>query len=217
MFQFRRAQEVAGPTLPDTEACDLLLLLGAAEAGAGDWAASRHTFENAAALARTLDCPERFARAALGFKGMMWATNPADYTAIAMLEDSRSLLRPEHRALEVELLSAISRSLYYSREVDRARTYSKKALRLARLLRDDRLHAVALEAHTVCLLRPDTTPALHRSIDIFLGFAGRTRDPHLLFNAKIFKQLSHLIAGNIAEADLYLSEAATSWYSTPLW
>ncbi len=73
VFQFRRAQEISGTSLTEVESCDLLLRLGAAEAGAGEWTRSRRTFEDAAALARRIDCPARFARAALGFKGMMWA------------------------------------------------------------------------------------------------------------------------------------------------
>ncbi|HSP97610.1 MAG TPA: BREX system ATP-binding domain-containing protein, partial [Candidatus Dormibacteraeota bacterium] len=71
VFQLRRAQEISGTSLTELESCDLLLRLGAAEAGAGEWARSRRTFEDAAAVARRINCPERLAHAALGFKGMM--------------------------------------------------------------------------------------------------------------------------------------------------
>lgn len=208
VFQFRRAQEMCWTTFSDTEACDLLLRLGAAEAGAGASASSRHTFENAAAFARRLECPQRFTRAALGFKGLMWATIPVDYAAVALLEEARSRLTDACEPLEVQLLASLSKSLYYSHHTDRARQYSERASLLAATQGDPRLKAIALETHAVTLLRPDTTDALLAVTSALTRYAEELRDPDLLFNANLFRQFSLLTTGDIWQADQALLEAA---------
>lgn len=209
ILQFRRAQDAYGPTLSDRDTCDILLKLGAAQTGAGALALSRHTFECAATLARRADCPERLTRAALGFRGMMWATIPADLPAISLLEDARTRLKEYCQHLEVELLCALSKSLYYSHHVTRAHNYSSRASRLAAGLGDQRLEAIALEAHAVCLLRPDRIDALLASADDLAQRAEALGDAELLFNSRIFRQFGLLTIGDTQAADRELLEAAS--------
>jgi hypothetical protein len=209
ILQFRRAQDAYGPTLSDRETCDILLKLGPAQTGAGALSLSRHTFECAATLARQIDCPERFTRAALGFRGMMWATIPADLPAISLLEEARTRLKEHCDHLEVELLCALSKSLYYSHHITKARDYSQMASYLAARLGDDRLNAIALETHAVSLLRPDRIDELLASADDLLQRAEALDDPELLFNARIFRQFGLLTVGNVRAADHDLLEAAS--------
>lgn len=215
VFQFRRARELLGATLTQVESCDLLLSLGAAEAGAGEWARSRRTFEDAAAGARRLGSAQRLARAALGFKGMMWATIPVDTDAITLLEEARTTLGEGSPALEVQLLSALSRSLYFSHETERARRYSDRAVEVASSIPDDRLHAVAIEAHTVGLLQPTKSQELLDSATTLIELSDRIQDAELRFNARIFRQYGLLSLGLQTEADTELGLASQIADSTP--
>jgi len=209
ILQFRRAQDAYGPTLSERETCDILLKLGPAQTGAGAISLSRHTFECASTLARRIDCPERFTRAAIGFRGMMWATIPADLAAISLLEEARTRLKEHCEHLEIELLCALSKSLYYSHHTAKARDYSQMASQLAGRLGDERLEALALEAHAVCLLRPDRIDDLLASADDLLLRAESLGDPELRFNARILRQFGLLTIGDIRAADHELLEATS--------
>lgn len=201
VYQLRRAHEVAGTSLTDVERCDLLLNLGAAEAAAGEWARSRRIFEDAAASARRINCPIRLARAALGFKGMMWATAPVDTDAVDLLEEARATIPDDHVALRVELLSVLSRSLYFSVHNHRSKNYSDAALALALATHDIRLRAIALESHTVTLLQPGRALDLLSAAATMIDLADGTGDFHLRFNARIFRQFGLLTIGRLSEAD----------------
>lgn len=214
VFQFRRALGILGTSSPDREACDLLLRLGAAEAGAGEWALSRRTFEDAAAIARRLACPDRLSRAALGFRGMMWATNPVDSDAIELLEEARLKLAKGSLSLQIEVLSVLSRSLYFSTDKPRARQYSDTALALASKAGDNRLSVIALEAHIVTFLQPGQSNELLRAAETLLRLSDTLSDPQYRFNANIFRQFALLSLGRLAEADAELelvSKLATSY------
>ena len=58
--------------------------------------------------------PEQLARAAIGFKGTMAATGPADQEAIMLLEETLQALADGDRALRVMILSALAMGLYFT-------------------------------------------------------------------------------------------------------
>ena len=205
---FSRAKELIGTHSTDSEACDLLLLLGAAQAAAGEWAAARRTFEDAASRARHANDAPRFARAALGFKGLMWATIPVDQDAVAYLEEARERLSQDHPPLQVEVLSALSRALYFTNDTELPNTYSAEAVALATSTGGDQARAVALEAYTVRQLEPARTHAVHASATELLRLGSRLPDALVSFHARIFRQSSLLAHGNTLEADTDLSYAA---------
>lgn len=213
--QLRRAQALSGAVFSQPDSCDLLLKLGAAEAGAGEWAQSRRTFEDAAALARRLRSPERLARAALGFKGLMWGTIPVDCEAITLLEEAQMRLGDRFPSLTVEILSALSRSLYFSPNNARADMYSASALGLASHLSDTRLHAHAIETHSLTLLRPGRTHELLDSASTLLELGDDIRDPQVRFNARMFRQFGLLSTGRLIDADHELELAAQISESSP--
>jgi tetratricopeptide (TPR) repeat protein len=201
---FRRAQEISGSSLTELEQCDLLLHLGSAESSVGEWSRSRSTFEDAAAIARRVGCSARLARAALGFKGTMWATNPVDTDAVDLLEEALQQLGSKDAILQVELLSALSRSLYFSPDKLRARIYADRAVSLAFQNSNKRLQAVALEAQTVNLLQPGRSHELLKAAGVLVALGDRLRDAELRFNARIFRQHGLLTLGRLAEADTEL-------------
>lgn len=221
VFHLRRAQELCGPSCSDTEACDLLLHLGAAEAGAGDWARSRRTFADAAALARRIDSPERLARAALGFKGLMLGTIPVDTEAVALLQEVQSLLGANHPSISVELYAALSLALYFSEDPQPVYHYSDLAMDLARSLNSDRLTAVALCARTMANLRPHGVASVTRDAEDLLHLGLRLHDPMISFQARISRHWLLLAQGNGLQATQELSRAtelaAKTRHPRPLW
>jgi tetratricopeptide (TPR) repeat protein len=215
VFQLQRAQETHGALLTPRESCELLLDLGAAEAGAGAWAQSRRTFEDAAVIARQISSPEHLARAALGFRGMMWGTIPVDSDAITRLEEARIQIGDKFPTLQVELLSALSRSLYFSTEAPRAQTYSEQALQIAAHISDRKIIANALETHAVTLLRPGTAHDLLAASATLLDLGDELRDPQVRFNARMFRQFALLSLGRINEANNDLEHAIQIAHSAP--
>ena len=220
--QLRRAQELSGPTVSDSERCDLMLLLGAAEAGAGDWARSRRTFEDAAALARRLDSPERLARAALGFKGMMLGTIPVDVEAVTLLQEAQARLGASHPELSVELYAALSLTLYFGEDADLCHHYSDLSMDLAQsLLNNDRLFAVALNTRTMANLRPHGVSIVRRDADELLRLGLRLHDPMISFQARICRYWTLLTLCNAQQAAQELTRATQLAHETrhprPLW
>jgi hypothetical protein len=200
VFQFRRAQEMCWTILVDGERCDLLLLLGAAEAGAGEWGGSRYTFDEAAALARALDSPDRFARAALGFKGLMSGTLPIDVEAITLLQEALERLSDDHPSLRVHVCSAISDSLYFSDDRERILYYSQLATDLAHTLNDDRARASALTAAILADWRPSEAGRLKAHADELLRLGIRCRDSFTAFHSRMFRYWSLSTLGRTREA-----------------
>lgn len=200
VVQLRRALDLSGGTCSDTDTCDRLLLLGAAEAGAGEWASSRRTFEDAAALARRVDCPERLARAALGFKGMMLATSPVDVEAVSLLQEAQLKLAQDHPDLSVELLSALGTSLYFADDPNLSTTHSALAIDLALRLNDERLLGIALLARLLAAMRPADWATVPRDADDLLDIGMRLRNRTTSFHARIFRYWHLLTSGLSAEA-----------------
>lgn len=220
VVQLRRALDLSGGTCSDTDTCDRLLLLGAAEAGAGEWASSRRTFEDAAALARRVDCPERLARAALGFKGMMLATSPVDVEAVSLLQEAQAALR-EHSELKVEVFAALSLCLYFSEDQHSVRLYSDQAMDLARSLGNNRLTAVALCSRTMSNLRPSGVSRVQQDANDLLHLGLQLRDPMISLHARICRYWVSLTRGDGHQAAQELAQATKiadkTRHPRPLW
>src|SRR5262249_26455006 len=87
--QYERALEIAGNvSITPSFHCELLLSFGEAQAQAGLWMNSRETFAKAAAEARALRQWSLFAKAAIGFKGLMGSTIPMDAPSVALLREA---------------------------------------------------------------------------------------------------------------------------------
>jgi predicted ATPase len=207
VFQLRRARELSGPALSDSECCDVMLLLGAAEAGAGEWARSRRTFEDAAALARRIESPDRFARAALGFKGMMLGTIPVDVEAVALLREALERIDGAYPALRVELYAALSTALYFSHKQHLTAHYSDIATACARALEDDRLTAIALEARLLANLRPETGHLVRHDAEHLLRLGERLHSPITRFYARVSRYWHLVTYGHPQEAAKELHRA----------
>ncbi len=201
-----RAIQLCGPTTEASDRCELLLLLGAAQGGAGDWMGSRRSFRDASALARHLDDPSYFSRAAIGFKGVMLATIPVDADAVLLLEEACERAK-HHGPLLVELLAALTGSLHFSESPSIAERHARKAFRLAKGLRDERLDAIATQARALSLWRPEHVAEVVKLSAKLTRLAVRLQDPFLEFQAAIFRHSGLLVLGRIDDSDYELDRA----------
>lgn len=205
---FRRAQHISTARADEPETCEILLLLGGSLAASGDWAAARVTFADASDLARQSNDRPRLARAALGFKGLMSGTIPVDSAAVAMLDEAHHRLDNDYPALRVEILSALSRSLYFAGDPTSVDSYSSEALRIAIDLRDDPLRGVALEARSLAQWQPGLVDQLSDTTAEILSIGTRSHDPLLSFHARMLRFWIFATRGQMHHADLELLAAA---------
>jgi predicted ATPase len=125
--------------------CELLLGLGEAHRQASRVRAARDAYRRAGALARRLGEAEQFARAALGFAGIVIGVE-VDGEVIAVLEEALAVAAPLPRALHAMLLSRLALELYFSPDAARRAWISAEAVAVARESGDRRALAHALEA-----------------------------------------------------------------------
>jgi tetratricopeptide (TPR) repeat protein len=125
--------------------CELLLGLGEAHRQASRGRAAREAYRRAGALARRLGEAELFARAALGFAGIVIGVE-VDDEVIAVLEEALAIAAPLPRALHAMLLSRLALELYFSPDTTGRAWISAEAVAVARESGDRRALAHALEA-----------------------------------------------------------------------
>lgn len=211
---FQRVLGQPSGTIDDQTRCDLLLALGESQAGAGFWLESRSTFARAATAARTLMNPRALARAAIGYKGLMGATTPPDMDAIALLQEAADLLSKaeyledtDDARLLVQVLSALSRSLYFANVPGEMMRHSEDALLTAQTLGDEELVLVALEARITSLWRPCTVGNLLPMATDLLKRSERLGSKEIAFNARLYRRYCFLTQGDVAASHQELCHA----------
>jgi DNA-binding SARP family transcriptional activator len=139
---------------------ELLLALGEARARAGDVAAAKSTFLEAAELAERLGLPDQLGRAALGYGGrIVWDVQRGDEQLQPLLERALRLLGEEDDPLRVRLLSRLAagplRDPHFPSE--RRHALGRDALAMARRLDDPSTLAYALAASIAAQHGPAST------------------------------------------------------------
>jgi DNA-binding SARP family transcriptional activator len=151
----------------DDVRCDLLLALGDARARAGDTAASRAAYRDAAALAERQDMPDRLARAAIGYGGrFLWEVARDDEHIVPLLERAIAALGDDDHPLRVRLLVRLAGGpLRDSRfPPERKAALSAEALAIARRIGDPATIAYAIHGYILGRHAPD-----HRSAQLDLA------------------------------------------------
>ena len=203
-----RALEVGGPTITPERLCELLLLLGDAQALSGRWTESRRSFERAAVEARLSGSPAQFARAAIGFNGIVGNTNPVDEAAVSLLRDALSRLGVEDSALHVRVLRAITHALYFAdaeAEMDR---YSVQAVEIAERLTDGELVRIGLDARLIRLMRPAYLDEMFGVATQLLDMSVKASDKEMAFRGRLARHVCLLQRGDLAAASRELDRAA---------
>jgi tetratricopeptide (TPR) repeat protein len=217
---FARALEVADDKGP------LLLARGDALLRAGEPAAARACFSEAAALARAGGDPALLARAALGHAGLGVTIIDLDEAAVALLEEALAALGESEPVLRSELLARLAVELYYAPSRDRSEALSSQAVAVARLGDSPRAVAAALNARHVALWRPDRLRERRDTADAMIEAARAAGDAALELQARNWRVVDLFEAGDIAEwrAEVRrhgelaarLRMPTFTWY-TPLW
>jgi DNA-binding SARP family transcriptional activator len=141
--------------------CELLLALGDTQARAGETAASKQAFREAAELARVDGLPEHLARAALGYGGrIIWDVSRDDDYLASVLQAALAALGDEDSTLRVRLLTRLAAGPYRDASYAAATraTLSQEALEMARRIGDPGTLAYALTGYMTSRHSPSFTP-----------------------------------------------------------
>jgi DNA-binding SARP family transcriptional activator len=204
---------------------ELAALLGDARNRAGDRAAARVAFAEAAASARAAGDPELLARAALGAGGLGVTIGPTDQQLVGLLEEAAAGLAPGATALRARLLGRLATELYYEDRV-RADALSREAVEAARACGDPGAIATALNARRVAIWDIDHVDERLETATAIVAEAERAGDLELALQGRNWRVLDLMELGRIdearAEIDAYAAGADAlglphvRWY-VPLW
>jgi DNA-binding SARP family transcriptional activator/tetratricopeptide (TPR) repeat protein len=152
---YDRALEVLGKTARDElQICDLLLSRGKVQLRAGRLDEAEETFAGAADIARRAGAVDRFALAALGYKGMYTAAGEVDKQRIDLLQEAEAALGSDDSPLRVRVLAGLSHSLLWLAP-DRALELTGEAVAMARRLEDPTAMREALGGRHAALLHAE--------------------------------------------------------------
>jgi tetratricopeptide (TPR) repeat protein len=130
---YRRALDTLERTESRDDAlrCELLLALGEAHNRAGEVQRGKKEFFQAADLARTLDRTDFFARAALGYGGVLPPSTEPDLRGIALLKEALDRYAEED-SVRAQALARLAQWLYYVSPRPERAALCDEALRIAR-------------------------------------------------------------------------------------
>jgi tetratricopeptide (TPR) repeat protein len=204
-----QALSLGGPA--DARRCELLLALGEAQEQVGDFARARHTFGEAAAIARRLGDRDALARAALG-PGGQWAlkltSSIFEKSDVPLLEEALGVVPAGDGALRSRLLARLGLSLCFAGTSERGEVFSREGVDMARRVGDVPALAHALSARHAVLLAPEHLEARLGVASEVVRLAQETGDLELALRGHILRMYDLSELGEIAAAEL---ETARYW------
>jgi transcriptional regulator with XRE-family HTH domain/tetratricopeptide (TPR) repeat protein len=213
----RRALELLDRFGPEDQSlrCELLLDLANAHDRAGEYAARDERLAEAAEVARRLGDGELFARAALGYGGILPAAVRADLRAQALLEEALTRLGDKGDAgngARATVLARLAHWLHNVRRYPERLELSDRSVAIARAAGDPRMLATVLLHRCWALDGPDdVADALTVATEI-LGIGAALDDPELRLEglrirlAAQFENGEHSAAVRTADAMKTLAE-----------
>jgi len=213
---FRRALELLDRFGPADQAlrCELLLDLAGAHDRAGEYAFRDERFAEAADTARRLGSDELFARAALGYGGILPASVRPDLRAQALLEEALERLGDQDDGTRATILARLAHWLHNVRPYPERLALSDRSVALARGAQDRRTLATVLLHRCWALDGPgDVSDSVTVAGEV-LKIGAELGDPALTLEglriqlAAQFENGSHSAAVQTAEEMKTLAEAA---------
>jgi tetratricopeptide (TPR) repeat protein len=156
------------PLASAEDACELLLLSGAAYAMAGRLAEARERCERAIELAREAKLPELLIRAAQQLRPTVWIAQMPDALAERALQDALAMLPETASAARSRALGQLAYLPPCSLNLEASEQLSNEALGLARSTHDTTLVLVAQRARLFALSGADTIDEQLRTADEIL-------------------------------------------------
>ena len=184
------------------ERCELLLELGDAQARSGDEGGAKDTFLRAAAAARTLQAPELFARAALGYGGrFLWARAGSDEHLVPLLEEALEALSGEDAPLRVKLMARLAGALRDQHEREPRDALGREAVAMARRLGDVETLSYALDGWCWAIFWPENPEQRMEILTELLSITERGSDPERALQARYYRGVGiPLELGDLATA-----------------
>lgn len=181
--------------------CDLLLLLGEAEAKSGALARAREAFQMAAAVARELGDPPRLAAVALGMDEHTAQGSLEDEAVIELLDEAAAVLEGADSGLLATVNAHRATARSWANQPGRMRDLSQQALDMARRAGDPAAMAVALEARHRALAAPAGLSERLTVASDLVRLADQLRDKALALHARLLYLSDLLEAGDAARAE----------------
>jgi DNA-binding SARP family transcriptional activator len=197
--------------VPEEESrCELLLSLGEARARAGDLAAAKQAFLDAASSARRLGLPRALARAAAGYGGRMaWGRAGDDSRLIPLLEEGLTALPEEDVELRARLLARLAGALRDEPDPERRHALSSEAVRLARQAGKPRTLGYALDGRAAAIIAPDAVTDCLALADELGEVAELSGDAELAVAGHLWRIMAQLQIGDVEAAEAEAAVAAT--------
>ena len=153
-----RLYDVALTARPDDRMrCELLLSRGEAEMRAGNTAAAKNTFVDAAEVARRLGLQHALAQAAVGYGGkIVWSRAGDDERLVPLLMEGLAAVSDADEQLRARLLARLAGALRDEPNRERRDELSRQAVELARRSGDATALAHALVGRAHSITAPDT-------------------------------------------------------------
>jgi DNA-binding SARP family transcriptional activator len=185
--------------------CELLLTLGEAEARAGNTAAAKKAFSDAAKIARHLGLPHELARAAAGYGGRsIGARAGSDDQLMPLLEEGLAGLAEDQVDLRARLLARLAGALREEPSRDRRDRLSREAVELARRTGNPAALAYALDGRAMSILAPDTIAEFLALGTEQCEVAERIGDRERVFFGQEHRFIAQITVGDVNEAEAEL-------------
>lgn len=190
----------------------LLLELGEALSQAGDTAASRTAFRQAATVARAQDEPVWLATAALGYAGPSWqGFGTVEDDTIELLQEARSRIVEVDSSLHIRLSARLAIAMYFADRPGELRDLTESAVERARLRQDDGVLAAALESRLWAQWRPDLVQERITTAEELMAVAQRSGLTGLAMTGLRWRVFTLIETGDLAgawqEAEHHAEEA----------
>ena len=200
--QALRLQESAGAD--ENVHCELLLRLGAGQAGAGDYQHARQSYLEAAEIARNVGAPQHLATAALGFGEPQVEGSLVNRQLIELLKEALRVLSPEDHPLRARLLARLSVEYTFSEDTALREPLSQEALDMARRLGDTAALGSTLRARWTALWIPDRLDERSALAEEMIHLAWQAGDREMELLGRARRASCSLEAGHAqsAEADI---------------
>jgi eukaryotic-like serine/threonine-protein kinase len=184
---------------------ELLCDLGEAQARTGDLAEARKTCLSAIELARRVNHPDLFARAAVTAGRGVSNSGETDHELIRLLNEALDRLGDADSPLRGQALARLGIELYWA-DRDRSVALCQEAVEIARRLDDPHTLIVALWGRHLSLRNPDSLEQRLADGREAIAVAERERERDFALEARFYRITDLVEAGDTAGADSGLRE-----------
>ena len=184
---------------------ELMCELGEAQARTGDLAEARKTCLKAVELARRLNQPEPFARAAVTAGRGVSNSGETDHELVRLLNEALERLGDKDSPLRGQALARLGIELYWA-DRERSVALCQEAVEIARRLNDPHTLIVALWGRHLSLRNPDSLEQRLADGREAIAVAERAGERDFALEARFYRVTDLVEAGDITGADLGLRD-----------